>query len=79
MILRLLLFGVLNPPPVLQMWFVWAFQRWKASAVGRLRMKCMLGAHLERRGRLPYELAFKAWRKVAMLRVRTVGWEECRA
>ena len=54
----------------MQMWFVWAFQRWKASAVGRLRMKCMLGAHLERKGRFFYELAFKAWRKVAILRVR---------
>ena len=61
---------------VTQMWFVMAFQRWRAAAVGRLRLKCMLGAHLERQSKAAAEMAFKAWRKVAAMRVRRRGqWD----
>lgn len=54
------------------MWFAMAFYHWRAAAVGRLRFKCLLAAHMQRiESGLPLELAFKAWRKVAALRVST--------
>ena len=54
---------------LVQMWFALAWHRWRNLAVGRLRLKCMVGAHLARCSMGTLELAFKGWRKVAELRV----------